>query len=63
VSNGNRCQANPNVPFEAGMMQMLHEFRERRDVLTSRWIRIREDDKEPPPFNYAGDRIVVLLRL
>jgi len=63
VSDDNRYQDNPNVLFEAGMMQMLHEFRDRRDVLTSRWIPIREYDKDPPPFNFAGDRIVMVPRL
>jgi hypothetical protein len=63
VPGGHAYQDNPNVLFEAGMMQMLHEFRDRHDALTSRWIPIREDHEEPPPFNFAGDRIVVIPRI
>lgn len=63
ASGGQSYADNPNVLFEAGMMQMLHELRDRRDALTLRWIPIREEHKEAPPFNFAGDRILIVPRI
>ena len=55
---------NPNVIFEAGMLQMLHELRDDRSDLVSRWVPIREgpDITPPLPFDFAGDRVIVVPR-
>ena len=55
---------NPNVIFEAGMLQMLHELRDDRSDLVSRWVPVREgpDIAPPLPFDFAGDRVVVVPR-
>jgi hypothetical protein len=51
---------NPNVLFEAGMLQMLHELRDDRGAVVSRWIPIRESPEVSPPlpFDFAGDRVI-----
>jgi hypothetical protein len=55
---------NPNVLFEAGMLQMLHELRDDRSEPISRWVPVRESpDIAPPlPFDFAGDRVVMVPR-
>lgn len=55
---------NPNVLFEAGMIQMLHELRDDHTDLVSRWIPVREGPglTPPLPFNLAGDRVVTVPR-
>ena len=55
---------NPNVLFEAGMIQMLHEMRDDHTDLVSRWIPVREGPglTPPLPFNFAGDRVVLVPR-
>ncbi len=55
---------NPNVLFEAGMLQMLHELRSSPQPGLSNWIPIREAPGLTPsmPFNFAGDRIVMVPR-
>ena len=55
---------NPNVLFEAGMLQMLHELRDDRSDPISRWVPVREGpDAAPPlPFDFAGDRVVMVPR-
>lgn len=59
-----RFQDNPNVLFEAGMMQMLHELRKEPASAPSRWIPIREDNKftTPAPFDFATDRMIIVPR-
>jgi hypothetical protein len=55
---------NPNVLFEAGMLQMLHELRDDRSELVSRWVPVREGPEIAPPlpFDFAGDRVVMVPR-
>ena len=56
---------NPNVLFEAGMFQMLHQLRDDpSESEVSRWIPVREgpDLTTPLPFDFAGDRILVVPR-
>jgi hypothetical protein len=53
-----------NVLFEAGMLQMLHELRDDRSELVSRWVPVREgpDFTPPLPFDFAGDRVIMVPR-
>ena len=46
------------------MLQMLHEVRDDRAEPISRWIPVRESDlvAPPPPFDFAGDRMVIVPR-
>ena len=55
---------NPNVLFEAGMLQMLHELRDDRSEPISRWIPVREKPEVAAavPFDFAGDRIIMVPR-
>ena len=55
---------NPNVLCEAGMLQMLHEVRDDRAELVSRWIPVREGPEVTPPlpFDFAGDRVILVPR-
>lgn len=55
---------NPNVLFEAGMLQMLHELRDDRSEPISRWVPVREGPTLAPPlpFDFAGDRVVMVPR-
>ena len=54
---------NPNVIFEAGMLQALHET-QRDPTVVSRWIPVREMEpfSAPLPFNFATDRVVGVCR-
>ncbi len=56
-----RFADNPNVLFEAGMFHILR--RNRGDQLEG-WLPIREDNEftTEVPFNFAGDRILVVPR-
>jgi hypothetical protein len=57
--NPRRYEDNPNVLFEAGMFQMLHQMRDSAsDADAARWIPIRESSAltGPLPFDIAGDR-------
>jgi hypothetical protein len=58
-----RFADNPNVIFEAGMLQALHETQRDAAVL-SRWIPVREIEpfSTPLPFNFATDRVVGVCR-
>ena len=55
---------NPNVLFEAGMLQMLHELRDDRSDPVSRWVPVREGPEMTPPlpFDFAGDRVIMVPR-
>ena len=56
---------NPNVLFEAGMFQMLHELRDNSgDANAARWLPIREPRPLSPalPFDIAGDRMLTVPR-
>lgn len=56
---------NPNVLFEAGMFQMLHQLRDSAsDADGARWIPIREPEPLSPqlPFDIAGDRMLTVPR-
>ena len=56
---------NPNVLFEAGMFQMLHELRDNAGgVDLARWIPIREPQplSTALPFDIAGDRMLTVPR-
>ncbi|MEP1470147.1 MAG: hypothetical protein ABJK25_04175 [Halieaceae bacterium] len=56
---------NPNVLFEAGMFQMLHELRDSADDIdAARWLPIREGEQLTTslPFDIAGDRMLVVPR-
>ena len=46
------------------MLQMLHELRDDGSDLVSRWVPIREgpDITPPLPFDFAGDRVIVVPR-
>ena len=63
-TSADRFVDNPNVLFEAGMMQMLHELREPEDASVSRWIPVRESTEltAAEPFDFRGERIVVVPR-
>jgi hypothetical protein len=52
---------NPNVLFEAGMLQALTNAPSAEPV---GWIPVREDVRfsGPPPFDVAGERLVVVPR-
>ncbi len=58
-----RFRDNPNVIFEAGMLQAMHEAR-KDGTTTSRWIPVREAEpfSTPLPFNFATDRVVQVPR-
>jgi hypothetical protein len=59
-------QDNPNVLFEAGMFQMVHEMRDAPgDPNAARWIPIREATElsTPVPFDFSGDRILTVPRI
>lgn len=64
ASGGPAFLDNPNVLFEAGMLQMLHELQGKRDATASRWIPIREGSEVSPalPFDFAGDRVITVPR-
>jgi hypothetical protein len=54
-----RYRDNPNVVFEAGMLQALtgppaHEV--------AGWIPVREENSPQPPFDFAGERIELVPR-
>lgn len=51
---------NPNVVFEAGMMQALTNL---PNAKTTGWIPMREKSSPPVPFDFAGDRILLINRL
>ena len=55
---------NPNVLFEAGMMQMLTELQDPDPTEASRWIPVREDHRltSAAPFDFAGERMVIVPR-
>ena len=55
---------NPNVLFEAGMMQMLTELQDPEPTEASRWIPVREDHSltSAAPFDFAGERMVIVPR-
>lgn len=56
---------NPNVLFEAGMFQMLHQLRDdAEDYNSARWLPIRETEQITTslPFDIAGDRMLVVPR-
>jgi hypothetical protein len=61
----NRYFDNPNVLFEAGMFQMLHQLRDSAgDSDVARWVPVREPMEltTPLPFDIAGDRVLVVPR-
>lgn len=53
---------NPNVLFEAGMMEMLLELHDHSDGLISRWIPVREKQEGNIPFNFAHNLILMVPR-
>jgi hypothetical protein len=59
-----RFQDNPNVLYEAGMLQMLHELRKEPESAPSRWIPIREGGQftTPAPFDFAAERMIIVPR-
>lgn len=54
---------NPNVIFEAGMLQAVHEMKHAGSA-TASWIPVRESEPfaNPLPFNFATDRVVLVPR-
>lgn len=50
---------NPNVLFEAGMIEALIQ---RPEAAPVRWIPIRERDSDETPFNFQTDRIIYVER-
>jgi hypothetical protein len=50
---------NPNVIFEAGMLHALAALSPQE---RSGWIPVREEESQPTPFDFAGERIEVVPR-
>ncbi len=64
-ADSSRFEDNPNVLFEAGMFQMLHQLRDDpADSEVARWIPVREAEELTTdiPFDFAADRIVIVPR-
>jgi hypothetical protein len=56
--NSNLFVDNPNVIFEAGMFHALTSSSDGQ----SRWIPLREERSEAPPFDFAADRLLKIGR-
>jgi len=58
-----RYEDNPNVIFEAGMLHARTSVNaDDNSGQPTGWIPVREQDSPPAPFDFAGDRILVVPR-
>jgi hypothetical protein len=61
--HGHRYEDNANVIFEAGMLHARTRLNADDDTgQPTGWIPVREEDSPPAPFDFAGDRILLVPR-
>jgi len=61
--HGHQYEDNANVIFEAGMLHARTRANADDDTgQPAGWIPVREEDSPPAPFDFAGDRILVVPR-